>query len=157
MKQILLAGGIFLLICCGETVEQASTKSDDKDSTVVQSPVEKISLARDSVRAEPVQQYSEKTDDPLNDWYFSVTLYETSQTFHYLVKLQFEEVRGEDTLRLPNFGILPRPVLKKGPDKYSCIIGFLDKDNNFREYKKVYVKDDALKIITLKHYGVSVK
>ena len=81
-------------------------------------------------------------------------LYETPKTFHYLIKLEYEEIRGQDTLKLPNFGALPKPVIQKGPEQYSCIIGFMDKDNQFREYKKVYVKENTLKITALKHYGV---
>ena len=30
------------------------------------------------------------------------------------MKLQFEEITGEDTLRLPNFGNDPKPVIQKG-------------------------------------------
>jgi hypothetical protein len=71
------------------------------------------------------------------------------------MKMQFEEIRGTDTLKLPNFGIMPEPVIRKGPGKYSCIVGFLDKDKQFREYKKVYIKNDVLKVTALKHYGVS--
>ena len=110
---------------------------------------------RDSVSKQAVAQHREKVDNPLNDWYFSVRLYETPRTFHYLVKLQFEEIEGEDTLKLPNFGTLPKPVIEKGKDQYSCIIGFLDKENKFREYKKVHVQGNRLKITTLKHYAVA--
>ena len=110
---------------------------------------------RDTVRKEAIAQHQEKVDNPLNDWYFSVKLYETPKTFHYLVKLRFEEIQGVDTLKLPNFGTIPKPVIQKGSEKYSCIIGFLDKENKFREYKKVYVKDDHLKITALKHYAVA--
>ena len=110
---------------------------------------------RDAVSKEAVAQHQEKVDNPLNDWYFSVKLYETPKTFQYLVKLKYEEIEGEDTLKLPNFGTLPKPVIQKGNEKYSCIIGFMDKENQFREYKKVYVKDNRLKITALKHYAVA--
>lgn len=125
------------------------TESNKKPLTVL------IPDMRESVSKEPVAQHTEKVDNPLNDWYFSVRLYETPKTFHYRVKLQFEEIEGEDALRLPNFGILPKPVIQKGPGQYSCIIGFLDKENKFREYKKVYVTGNRLKITTLKHYAVT--
>ena len=69
--------------------------------------------------------------------------------------MEFEEIRGTDTLRLPNFGTMPEPVIQKGSEKYSCIIGFLDQDKNFREYKKVYVKNNVLRITALKHYAVT--
>lgn len=145
-----------LAISCGQP--SSSTAGDHRytDSASASSTdPSAIPEERTIVKKEPVAQYSERTDNPLNEWYFSVALYETPRTFHYLMKLQFEEIRGDDTLRLPNLGIAPVPVIRKGPEKYSCIIGFMDKDNQFREYKKVYVKDDRLKVTALRHYAVS--
>ena len=69
--------------------------------------------------------------------------------------MQFEEIRGEDTLKLPDFGIEPKPEIRKGIGRFSCIIGFIDKDQSFREYKLVSVKDGReLKLTTLKHYAI---
>ena len=131
--------------------EEVSTKKKD---TISKTPY--IDPDKKEISKEPVASYSEKTDNPLNDWYFKVQLFETEKTFEYLIKLQFEEIRGEDTLKLPNFGRMPEPQIKKGDEKYSCIIGFLDKENKFREYKKVYVQDNHLKITAIKHNGVRV-
>ena len=131
--------------------EEVSTKKKD---TISKTPY--INPDRKEINKEPIASYSEKTDNPLNDWYFKVQLFETDKTFEYLIKLQFEEIRGEDTLKLPNFGRTPEPQIKKGDEKYSCIIGFLDKEDKFREYKKVYVKDNHLKITAIRHYGVRV-
>ena len=154
MKSMITAFlSLVFLIACEETPkpESGSTgvESNKKPLTVV------IPEFRDVVKKEPVAQHQEKVDNPLNDWYFSVKLYETPKTFHFLVKLKFEEIEGEDTLKLPNFGTFPKPVIQKGKDKYSCIIGFMDKENQFREYKKVYVQANRLKITTLKHYAVA--
>ena len=132
-----------------ENAQQQSAESNAKPLTIT------IPEYRDSVSKRPVAEHREKVDNPLNDWYFSVKLYETPKTFHYLVKLKFEEVEGQDTLKLPNFGTLPKPVIEKGNDRYSCIIGFLDKEGKFREYKKVHVEANRLKLTTLKHYAVS--
>jgi len=109
---------------------------------------------RNEVKQEPVAELKEKINDPLNNWYFSVQLFETHKTFKYLIKMQYEEVSGEDTLTLPDFGLEPKPELQNGKDKYSCIIGFRDKENKFREYKLVSVSGNELKITTLKHYSV---
>ena len=110
---------------------------------------------RKHINEAAVVEFKEKTGDALNDWYFLVQLFETSETFQYRIKLQFEEIRAEDTIRFPNFGIWPKPQIQKGKDKFSCIIGFLDQDNKFREYKLVSVKDgNALKISALAHYSV---
>ncbi len=112
---------------------------------------------RAHVREEPVAEYKVKTDDKLNDQYFSVRLYETSFTMKYLARVEFEGLTGEDTVKLPDMGIPPQPSLEKGPEKYSCIIGLLDNDQQFRELKKVYVTDKGgeLKITTLKKYIVT--
>ena len=151
-------GVITLGISCG--TQPGGSHANNSDSvtakTRILNPAEGIPAMRTTIRPDPVQEYQEKTDNPLNDWYFSVKLYETPVTFHYLVKMKFEEVEGEDTIRLPNFGFLPKPVLKKGDGKYSCIIGFMDAQNQFREYKLVHVEDGSqLKLTTLKHYSVT--
>jgi hypothetical protein len=109
------------------------------------------------VKKEPVAEYRVKTENKLNDLYFSVRLYETPLTMKYLAKVDYEGLTGEDTIKLPDVGIPPHPVLQKGPEKYSCIVGLMDNNNSFRELKKVYVTDKGseLKITTLKHYAVT--
>jgi len=160
MQQISFSTGIILwvfttlIFSCSE--KAGPDKDIDKDSTSF-SLGKEIPETRDSVKTEPVAFFRERTENPLNEWYFSVKLYETKKTFHYLIKLQFEEIIGTDTLRLPNFAITPKPVILKGNEKYSCIIGFLDKDGKFREYKKVYVKNNSLKITALRHYAVTTR
>jgi hypothetical protein len=153
MKNMFLAIALLGIISCGETNKKADVKTDSVAPAPALRP-ENVPLERDSVKKEPVAEYKVRTDNPLNEWYFQVRLYETPKTFQYLIRLQYEEIRGEDTLKLPNFGLPPQPVIRKGPEEYSCIIGFLDKDQNFREYKKVFVKDNTLKIVSMKHYGV---
>jgi hypothetical protein len=149
---VLMLGYLLTIVSCKD---QSDPKSKaDNAQQAAETKKEKIPLIRDSINPKPVAEFVKKTDDPLNDWYFSVRLYETPKTFHYLIKLQFEEIRGEDTLKLPNLGTMPKPVIKPGDEKYACIIGFLDKENQFREYKKVHVKNNSLKITALKHYAV---
>lgn len=156
MKIILFALSCGLIVSCGENASKKQQgKADSSQAPVVVNAASSIPLYRDTVSNDPVAGYRVKTDNPLNDWYFSVRLYETRKTFNYLIKLEFEEISGQDTLRLPNFGVPPLPVVRKGPEKYSCIIGFMDKENQFREYKKVYVVGDRLKITALKHYAVA--
>ena len=153
-----------LLLCCllaagcRETAPKETVKADEaaKPAPAAQTPpAEKIPMYRNTVSKEPVAEYKQKTDNPLNDWYFSVKLYETPKTFQYLMKLKYEEMEGDDTLFLPNVGTMPKPVIQKGEDKFSCIIGFMDNHDQFREYKKVYVKNDELKVTSLKHYSVA--
>ena len=112
---------------------------------------------RSPVKKEPVAEYRVRTDNKLNELFFTVRLYETPLTMKYLAKVDFEGLTGEDTVKLPDVGIPPHPVLQKGPEKYSCIVGLMDNNNAFRELKKVYVtgKGSELKITTLKHYVVT--
>lgn len=112
---------------------------------------------RSHVKKEPVAEYRVKTDNKLNDLYFTVRLYETPVTMKYAARVEFEGLTGEDTIKLPDMGSEPHPELQKGPEKYSCIIGLLDNNHQFRELKKVYVTDKGqeLKITTLKHYMVT--
>lgn len=154
MKRVFIALIPFFVCACGS---EPGTKEDvaDNNKKEVVNPANNVPAERSEVKKEAVAGYRVKTDDPLNEFYFSVQLFETKKTFHYLMQLEFETIEGKDTLRLPNFGAMPEPVIKKGPEKYSAIIGFLDKDKQFREYKKVYVVGDKLKVTALKHYGVT--
>ncbi len=156
MRIIYFALSFCLLAGCGETATTpASGKKDSTQGPTVVNPAANVPLFRDTLQKAPVAEYRVKTDNPLNDWYFSVRLYETPKTFYYLMRLQFEEIQGTDTLKLPNFGTMPQPEVRKGPEGYSCIVGFLDKDKQFREYKKVYVVGGTLKVTALKHYAVA--
>lgn len=151
----LLAAGCHETTPTEEAFEKAQSANKTKAPAIkAPPPAEKIPVTRTSVNAEPVAEYQEKTDNPLNDWYFSVKLYETPKTFQYVMKLKYEELEGDDTLYLPDVGTMPKPVIQKGADKFSCIVGFMDNHNQFREYKKVYVKYDQLKVTSLKHYTV---
>jgi len=113
-----------------------------------------IPETRQNVKAEAAASYSEKVADKdnLNNWKFSVEAFETPMTFKYLLKIQYKELRVEDTLTVPNFGIQPTVELKKGAEDLSCIVGFKGKENEFKEYKKVLVDNGELKITTIKGY-----
>jgi hypothetical protein len=110
---------------------------------------------RTQVKKEPVAEYREKTGRPSGD--FVVRLYQTSKTMNYRVDVDFEGLPGSDTVRLPDLGTEPHPVLQKGGTTYSCVIGFLDNDRQFREVKLVYVtpKGNQFKITTLRHWHVT--
>lgn len=112
---------------------------------------------RKAPKKEAIAEYKEKMKGGLNDEEFAVHLFETGKTYYYRVKMQAGTLTGEDTVKLPDLGTEPRPVLQKGKDRYSCILGFMDNDDSLREYKLVYVKGegDALSIKTLKRYRVS--
>jgi len=153
MKRIFLIAILSLLIfifSCHSNNQDSATANTDSSS--MQSPLDKIPMYRTEIKTEPAAEYKEKVKNKLNDWYFSVKLYETQKTFYYLIKMQYEEVTGEDTLKLPNLGALPKPFIQKGNDKYSCVLGFMDVQNKFNEYKLVSVDNGNIKLTTLKHY-----
>lgn len=114
-----------------------------------------ISTTRKEINPNPVASFSKRIPDDLNDWHFSVSVYETKETFHYLMKLEYMEMREKDTLKIPNIGIMPKIEIRPGKEDYSCIIGFYDKANNFKEYKQVTAKDGRLSVKVLHHYGVA--
>lgn len=88
---------------------------------------------------------------------FVVRLYETSKTLHYRIDVDYNGLPGSDTVHLPDLGTAPRPALRKGSTDLSCVVGFLDNDNQFREVKLVYVTPgfSEFKIHTLRHWHVS--
>ena len=112
-----------------------------------------IALERREVETGPVASFSEKVKDPLNDWRFSVEVYETKSTFDYLIKMKYKELEAEDALKIPNFGIEPKVEIQKGKEEQSCVIGFLDKKGEFKEYKLVKIENGQLKISTIRHYA----
>ena len=114
-----------------------------------------VPALRQTVNSKPVAAYSEPLSDSLNNWTFAVSVYETKKTFQYLLRIQAKEVRVTDSIRFPDFGITPKPVIKKGKNAQSCIIGFLDKKNEFREYRLVSFVNDQLHIKTIKSYYVA--
>lgn len=108
---------------------------------------------RDRVNKEPVAEYREKTGHPEGD--FVVQLYQTTKTMAFRAEVEFEGLPGTDTVKLPDLGTAPHPILQKGTDQFSCIIGFLDNDKQFRELKLVQAKGDQLKIAALRHWVVT--
>ena len=128
-------------------------ESTEKEITIINNDT--IPELRTVVNSKPVANFTQNTGDALNkDWAFRVRVYETSKTFRFVMKIQFEELEAVDTLIIPNLHIQPIVELQAGKEKFSCIAGFKDREQKFREYKKVSVENDQLKITTLKHYGV---
>lgn len=139
---------VFAICSCNQ--EKNSNAGKSGSVTVVN---DTIPLQRTQVESGPVASFIEKVEDPLNDWKFAVEVYETKATFDFLIKMRYKELEAEDTLNIPNFGIMPKVEIRKGPEKESCIIGFLDKQGAFKDYKLVEIKKNQLKISTLRHYA----
>jgi hypothetical protein len=144
---------IFLLIGAGMACNNTPGASDNGHDSIVNN-TETVSETRAIVKTSPIANYHEKVGNALNDWGFDIKVYETNKTFYYLMKIKYEETEVSDTLKIPNVGIKPVIELHQGKGKYACIVGFLDKEHKFRDYKLVSVQNDQLKIKVLNHYGV---
>lgn len=142
---------ISILLACGQQPSQNNDEGNESTHSALPIP-----LFRDSVALKPVASFRKKTPNDLNDWYFSVDLFETKKRFEYVVRMRYEEAGGEDTIAFPNMGIEPKPELRQGKNNYSCIIGFFDNRGAFREFKEVSYANNRLRITTLKYYAVTV-
>lgn len=158
MRCILIVVTVLLLVfssCHSSSADQGSSGADSSNGKASIEAIHNPEF-RQQVKKEAVTEYKEKVNDRLNsNWLFAVKLFETSKTLSYRVNMQYEEIQADDTLKLPDLGSPPRPVIQKGKDKYSCMIGFMDNDNRFREYKLVSVQADQLSIRAVKHYAVT--
>lgn len=139
---------IFLITGCGEMDNNNPTKKTSISNDTVPS-------TRKNVNKNAVARYVIPMGDPKLDRKFGVEAYETSQTFKYLLVIYHDGTVQNDTLTIPNFGISPSVRIKPGKEKLSCIIGFLDRKNEFMEYKLLSAKGDNLRLTILKQYGVS--
>lgn len=144
---------VLLIISCSDNSKQQSKMTS---STAAITSNDTIPVVRKQVSKSPVASYIIPINNPLLYQYFGVKIYETPLTFQYLLKMQYEGMIETDTLKIPNFGTWPIVQSRKGPEKLSCIIGFLDKEKHFKEYKMLLAKDNKLMLIVLKRYGVGV-
>lgn len=142
----------FLLLIVAVACNQPADTTT-KDSTTVVS-YDTIPEIRTTVKTTPAAEYSEPIKDELNDWKFAVALYETKRTFHYTVRIQAKEGRVTDSINIPNFGIAPKPAIRKGKEPLTCIMGFLDKKAQFMPYRQVSFTNDRLRIRTVQSYSV---
>ena len=142
---------VFVLLALFSCNKKTDSQSKNGENEIVN---DTIPETRTSVKTSAAASYSEpvKDKDGLNNWKFAVDAFETPQTFKYLLKIQYKELRVEDTLTVPNFGIQPIVELKKGRDELSCQVGFKGKEGEFKEYKLVVVEDEQLTIKAVKGY-----
>jgi hypothetical protein len=143
---------VLIIISCSENSRQQAKTA----GTVTYKSNDTVPIVRKRISKTPVASYMIPINNPVLQQYFGVKVYETPHTFRYLLRMQYEGMIETDTLKIPNFGTWPIVKVKKGPEKLSCIIGFLDKEKNFKEYKMLVAKEDKLRLVTLKKYGVGV-
>lgn len=133
----------------------ASTNNSNTKDSILHN-YKDISLERSTINPNAVKTYREAVKSYETTDEFKVSLYETKQTFHYLIKIQYKELNEEDTLKVPDFGIEPAVNIVKGDSiRPSCIVGFFDEKKQFRESKLIYFNQNKLKIHVLKHYAVA--
>ena len=152
MKTVHVVFLVGLLFSCNTNTQH---NNQNQDSIVYSSG--KIPETRSVINPNPVKTYSETIKSFETTDEFKVALFETKETFHYLIKVNYKNLEAEDTLRVPNFGQVPSVQIMKGDTRPSCIVGFLDNDKQFRESKLIYFEDSEIKIHVLKHYGVYQK
>ena len=140
---------IFLCAC------NASTNNSNAKDSIIHN-YKDIPTKRSSINPRPVKTYSETVKSFETTDEFKVSLFETKETFYYIIKIQFKELNEEDTLKVPDFGIDPIVEIAKGDSiRPSCIVGFLDEKNQFRESKLIYFDHNKLKVHVLKRYAVT--
>ena len=151
MKPFSLLLVIVCFICCHPITSQEDEAGND---SIIYN-YEDIAAERSTVNPNPIKSYSETVKSFETTDQFVVALYETKETFHYLIRIQYKNLEAEDTLKVPNFGRAPSVEILKAAKRPSCVVGFFDKDNKFRESKLVYFEDNRLKIHVLKHFAVA--
>lgn len=150
MKNILLIIILFIGACKGTSND---LKSEGANDTTTFTTNDTIPATRKEVSTKPVASYLVPTGKGTKEK-FGVEIFETPLTFQYLLRMQYDWMKVTDTLKLPNFGTWPVVEIKPGKEKFSCIIGFLDKKKQFKEYKMLTAKNDKLKLVVLKRYFV---
>jgi hypothetical protein len=104
-----------------------------------------------------VDKFQERvTEDKLNEKYFRITVMATeeSKAGSYLLKLEYGFNINETTIDLPKWtnGTVLKPVLKKGPGVYSCLLGFDTGDGQFRELYEIKGKGGDVSLKQTKGY-----
>ncbi len=142
MKKVFIVSLTVVLFSCNNAQQAGNTDPYLKE--------------RATVNPNPVKEYVENVGDQLNpEWQFKVQLFEQKESLKYEAKFQYKEVTGEKIFSYPNLGFMPKPELKKGPDKFSCIIGFYDADSIFNELRLIKVENENLVYRHLKEYAVT--
>lgn len=146
-----------LFLSCQQQSDKSDGSAEDSPNYVVTNDT--IPKVRTSPNKSAASEFSQKVPDALNNWLFSVAAFETKDTFKYLLKMKYKEFDTEDIIELPDFGIHPKIEIRKGDEDFSAIVGFLDKNGEFKPYKKVEANGNQLKVSTIRQYrrGIVLK
>lgn len=133
------------------------TPEKEKEKTTTEKRVvvnDTVPAERTAVNPRPVAAWRATVPDELNEFEFSVRLYETPLRFRYRADIIYKTMQVKDTVDIPNFGHQPRPDVRRLGNDLSCMIGFYDAENSFRDLKKVEIIDNQLKIVQVRRYGI---
>jgi len=120
MKKLLFAALVLFAACKNEPAN--TTKSDFTP------PKSGTTVAADSILIE---------EDKLNHQYFGVTVIATDSSINgtYDIEAHWGFNMAVNTIRMPIGGEHFEPILRRGTDPYSFIVGFrFDNDTAFHEY-----------------------
>jgi hypothetical protein len=156
IKKIGLLGMIFIAVIACNSSTNTELQSSDTNDTTTYITNDTISNFRKVINQNAVASFCKSVPDEFNKWVFAIDVYETKETFKYNMRIKYKELTVTDSLRIPNFGTMPKVILQGGKEPLSCIIGFADKKGNFKEYRKAFIDNDRLRIVSLKSYFVGV-
>ena len=138
---------LLFIVCVVYACQSPTIKPEEANETKTFITRDTIPETRDSINKKPIASYTSTKGEKLK-----VEVFETKETFQFIMQMKYKFLDEPDTLRIPNFGIRPKIVIKGGDDKQSCTIGFLDTKGEFKEYKLVTVKTGNLQVKVLKRY-----
>lgn len=153
MKKIFIAASCLFIMACGNS-NQAENKSAEPNTTDAKAPFTLVT--RESVNPNPIDSYEYKFTDAeskLNNWVFRVNLLETSNYHNYEMDIVYQTLETKESITIPNLNIEPKVGLKKIGDT-EVIVGFYDKNDDFKEFYKVFVQEDNLRVEKIKSYNV---
>jgi len=142
-------GGLVLMQSCNDSSATGSSSSTDGAAANL--------TERATVNPAAVATYKQKVNDKLNNYYFSVEVYETKKPLDYIVHLGYETMQDADTIHFPNLGYPIRPAIQRTTDSLSCYIGFVDPKGQFQYFKGVWIDQNGINIRTVRTYDSAEK
>ncbi|GHB54707.1 hypothetical protein [Persicitalea jodogahamensis] len=143
---------LLFLLAFAAGCNQTQKKTESSEKRVVVNDT--IPSERTNVDPKPVATYSKSVPDALNQFKFTVKLYETPLRFRYRVAVTYKMLEVKDSVDIPNFGYQPKVDVRRYENDLSAMIGFYDAKGTFMDLKKVEVVGNQLKMRQVKRYGV---
>ncbi len=90
---------IFIAACSQKNKSDGSPTSAEVNDA--------IAPLRKTVSKNPVASFFVPMGDPKLDSKFGAEIFETPETFKFILAMQYDAMLQNDTLQIPNFGIMP--------------------------------------------------